>query len=89
MCCIEGNLSAERPSFWLSGRRGWVIQTSFEGQRGRSFDLDFHTIGVVLVVLPGEPLVRVARAFLVGELFATVLLAVVAAGKSFERHRRT
>ena len=34
--------------------------------------------GIVLVAVSGEPLVQVARAFLVGELVATILLAAVA-----------
>jgi O-antigen/teichoic acid export membrane protein len=38
--------------------------------------------GIVLIVGTGDPLLRVARAFLAGELVATLLLAVVATGRT-------
>jgi O-antigen/teichoic acid export membrane protein len=45
--------------------------------------------GMVLIVATGDPLLRVARAFLAGELVATLLLAVVATGRKLPQKRST
>lgn len=45
--------------------------------------------GIVLMVGSGEPLLRVARAFLAGELVATLLLAVVATGRRLGQQQST